>query len=205
MCTASSGHRATHGGCRWVGWLAIAVLLGAATLGCSSGGATSNAEASTTTAPVEITVTTVDPELGVTPDLGPPASCGDMDAEFVTRTLGEEARFLGVDASGCGFTAGLWTLGVRVEPHDPATNGELRTSPSLNGTTVPNQTFLTNDRSGFWFANSALIANGRLYTFQLRNTARGADTYPPTDGEPQRPVTESAALRLIDGIAATGS
>jgi len=153
-------------------------------------------------APPLITETPLDPELGVTPDLGPTASCGAVDAKVVTQALDADAKFLGVDPSGCGFTAGLWTLGVRVDPYDPKATGELKTSPSLNGTSVPNQTFLTNDRSGRWYVRSTFIVNDQLYTFQLVNTASGSDTYPPIDGEPQRPVTESAALRLIDGIAA---
>jgi len=161
--------------------------------------------ATSTIAPVGITATTVDPELGVRPDLGPPASCGDVDAEFVTRVLGTDARLLGVDASGCGFTAGQWTLGVRVEPYDLATHGELKTSPSLSGTSVPNQTFVTNDRSGYWFASSIFLVQDKVFTFRLVNLARGSDAYPPTEGEPQQPVTESAARRMIDGIAALGS
>ncbi|CAB4322854.1 MAG: hypothetical protein F2520_02930 [Actinobacteria bacterium] len=161
--------------------------------------------ATSTIAPVGITATTVDPELSVRPDLGPPASCGDVDADFVTRVLGAEARLLGVDASGCGFTAGQWTLGVRVEPYDPATNGELKTSPSLSGTSVPNQTFVTNDRSGYWFANSVFVVHDQIVTFRLVNLARGSDAYPPTEGEPQQPVTESAARRMIDRIAALSS
>ncbi len=159
--------------------------------------------ATSTIAPVGITATTVDPELGVRPDLGPPASCGDVDADLVSRALDTKATFLGVDPSGCGFTAGQWTLGVRVDPYDPAATGDLKTSPSIDGAKVPNQTIVTNDRSGGWWARSTLIVKDRLYTFQLVDSASGSDTYPATNGEPQRQVTESATTRLIDEIAAT--
>jgi hypothetical protein len=201
--TASSGDRATDGARRRVGYLAIAVVLGAAILGCGSSGATSNAETTPTNASPDPTETTVDPELGVKPDFGPPASCGEVDVDVVTRALGTDAKFLGVDPSGCGFTAGQWILGVRVDPYDPDATGALKTSPSLSGTSVPNQTFLTNDRSGRWQVRSTLIVKEKLYTFQLVNTASGSDTYPPTEGEPLRPVTEVTALRLIEAIAAT--
>lgn len=151
----------------------------------------------------EVTATTVDPDLRVSPDLGPPASCGDVDADLVSRALDTKATFLGVDPSGCGFTAGQWTLGVRVDPYDPAATGDLKTSPSIDGAKVPNQTIVTNDRSGGWWARSTLIVKDRLYTFQLVDSASGSDTYPATNGEPQRQVTESATTRLIDEIAAT--
>lgn len=179
----------------WLGVAGLTLLLGAAALGCSSGGTTSNVGAAFTAA-------TIAPEVGLTPDAGPPVSCGDVDADLVSRALGVDATYLGEDPSGCGFTAGSWYLGVRVEPSGSMATGEVQNSPSLGEASVPNQTFVTNDRSGYWFANSVFVVNDQVVTFRLVNMARGSDAYPPVEGEPQEPVTRAAAIRLIDEIAA---
>jgi hypothetical protein len=133
-----------------------------------------------------------------------PPLCGVVSADLVTSALGETATFLGTDASGCGFSAGQWSLGVDAVVYDPGTQGASVTGPTLAGATAPHSAYLTNDRSGLWQVHGSLVVHDVLYTFLLRNGATGSDTYPGFDGPEQRPATAAAAATLVDAIARAG-
>jgi hypothetical protein len=130
--------------------------------------------------------------------------CGVVTADLVTAALGETATFLGTDASGCGFSAGQWSLGVNAVAYDPGTQGAAVTGPTLAGAAAPHSAFLNNDRSGLWQVRGSLVADEVLYSFFLRNNATGSDTYPGFDGPEQRPPTAAAAVALVNAIARAG-
>jgi hypothetical protein len=130
--------------------------------------------------------------------------CGAATADLVASALGEPATFLGTDESGCGFTAGQWSLGVRAEHHDPAPQERAVNGPTLDGVSVPHSAWLNNDRSGQWKVNATLVVDDVLYALFLQNHASGSDTYPPSDGPEQRPVTAAAAAALINALAQPG-
>jgi hypothetical protein len=171
---------------------AVIAFTAALLASCGSGDAGSAEPATTSTEQAPTTSTTVPP-------------CGAVTAELVTSALGEPATLLGTDSTGCGFSAGQWTVGLRADPYDPATQERAVTGPMLDGTSVPHSAYLNNDRSGFWKVDGALVVGDLLYTFNLRNNATGADTYPGFDGPDQRPITAGAAAALIDAIARSGS
>ena len=151
---------------------------------CSADGSVPCEQAPTTTAPL------------------PP--CGVVTADLVTSALGEIATFLGTDASGCGFSAGQWSIGMNAVAYDPGTQGTAATDPTLPGATAPHSAYLNNDRSGLWQVHGSLVVHDVVYAFLLRNTATGSDTYPGFDGPEQRPITAGAAAALIDAIARAG-
>jgi hypothetical protein len=130
--------------------------------------------------------------------------CGAVTADLVGSALGEPATFLGTDQSGCGFTAGQWSLGVRADHHDPASQERAANGPMLDGVTVPHAAWLNGDRSGLWKVDASLVVGDVTYTLFLRNAAQGADTYPASDGPAQRPRTAAAAAALINAIARAG-
>jgi hypothetical protein len=168
----------------------IAVLALCAVLGaCGSGAAPSSASTpDTPSCPAEGGVGC---EVG-SPMADPVRGCGAVTADLVTSALDTPAHLIGQDDSGCGFTAGRWSLGVRAEPYDPTTQ---------SGAT---QRFVNNDRSGLWQAHGGVLVDGVLYTYWLRNSATGADTYPGFEGPKQESVTAAAAASLEDAINRAG-
>jgi hypothetical protein len=165
--------------------LAVSVMLGA----CGSEATPSSAS----TPDTQVCAT----EGGVACQVGPPLTdpvrgCGAVTADLVTSALDTPATFIGQDASGCGFTAGRWSLGVSAEQYDPATQ---------SGAT---QRFVNNDRSGLWQVHGGVVVDGVLYTYWLRNSATGADTYPGFEGPKQEPLTAAAAASFEDAIIRAG-
>jgi hypothetical protein len=168
-----------------VGALAAAVAL----VGCGSGESTVGR-----TTEVSRCATDGPEPCDPTPTTAPPApTCGVVTADLVTSAVGEPATYLGRDASGCGYSAGRWTLAVAAVPYDPASQGQGALSDHLD-----------NDRSGLWQVRGAVVADGLLYSYWLRNGTTGADTYPPASGPEQRPLTSEAAAALEEAITTAG-
>jgi hypothetical protein len=176
------------------------VAASAIAVGCGSGsgslGSESKAEPcrSDDPSPCDSSTTTMPPKNE--------SACGAATEEVVTAALDEMASLVATDATqGCEFTAGDWWLAVTALRYDPATQGKASTSPTILGVTAPHSVFVGPDRGGLWQARGSMVVNDRLYIFTLRDSARGEDTYPPSEGSGQRSRIFATAASVLNTIA----
>ena len=122
--------------------------------------------------------------------------CGDFTDQILTEALGRSVDAVTSDQGICAFTAGDLTLRFSVTVVDPYLTGITD-----EGDSAPSQYRVTNDRSGFWFAEGVSTASGLSYRWGIVSYGRGADTYPNTEGPEQRPIVTAAAAAFVEAAA----
>lgn len=154
-----------------------------------------------TTAPS--TSTTTEPEAEPAAE---PASC-PLDAATASELLEDDMSPMDVGGqpAECAFESEQWSVTVLPIPDwtTPLPPGQGQRPPGTPDPEVdaPNSTNVRITRSGDWEAMAAITVGEDHWMVTLHNRARGADTYSPAEGPPQRPVTVERLRAVLQHLA----
>lgn len=130
-------------------------------------------------------------------------SCAELAGPVVSGALGVEmTEAVATDAGdGCSFSGGTWTVSFTSTAFDPAMTETTPVLSTIPGIAVPHTGRVDLERGGVWNGDVSFVSGDRMVQLRVRNATRGSDTYPPTDGPPQRPVTEQSTVDLANALS----
>lgn len=146
---------------------------------------------------------------------GEPSAGCPLDQEQVSRVVGSrlqpidgigDAKSPGDPADGaqrsgdlsCAFESPDWFAGVGVAPLEPEMTATTAPVPTIEGIDREHFGHIDLDRSGRWNAEIMVTDGQQMFTLTVTNNASGSDTYPPTDGPPQREPTLNVVKGLVE-------